>query len=56
LDFFNPQPYGELFAVRLKDLHTVRLTHNIHEDGLAVWVAGPLEDPSDNAGKLSHRE
>lgn len=35
--FFAPQSYGEIFAVRLKDLKTVRLTHNKWEDGTPSW-------------------
>ena len=40
---FHPQPYGELAAVRLADLYTVRLTCNPWEDGLGVWVAEDLD-------------
>ena len=35
---FLPQPYGDLYAVRLKDGFTQRLTHNKWEDGLGTWV------------------
>ena len=35
---FLPQPYGELYALRLKDGFIQRLTHNKWEDGLATWV------------------
>lgn len=35
----NPQPYGELWAMRISDGHVERLTHDRWEDGLAVWVA-----------------
>ncbi len=31
---FNPQPYGQIFALRLSDGFTVRLTHNKWEDGV----------------------
>jgi Tol biopolymer transport system component len=34
---FNPQPYGEIFALRLSDGFTVRLTHNKWEDGVPSW-------------------
>jgi len=34
---FNPQPYGEIFALRLADGLTVRLTHNKWEDGVPNW-------------------
>ena len=35
---FQPQPYGELHAIRLADRTVVRLTHNKWEDGPAAWV------------------
>ncbi len=35
---FQPQPYGEIHAIRLADRHVVRLTHNKWEDGPADWV------------------
>jgi hypothetical protein len=35
--FFSPQSYGEIYAVRLKDLKTVRPTHNKWEDGTPSW-------------------
>ncbi len=35
---FQPQPYGELHAVRLSDRTVVRLTHNKWEDGPTAWV------------------
>jgi Tol biopolymer transport system component len=41
LPIFNPQPYGELYAVRLADGLVVRLTHNKWEDGTPAWVALP---------------
>ncbi len=34
---FQPQPYGEIHAIRLSDRHVVRLTHNKWEDGPAAW-------------------
>ena len=37
---FQPQPYGELHAVRLSDRTIVRLTHNKWEDGPTAWVRG----------------
>jgi Tol biopolymer transport system component len=37
---FMPQMYGEIYAVRLSDLKTVRLTHNKWEDGMPSW-GGP---------------
>jgi len=41
LTIFNPQPYGELYALRLADGMTVRLTHNKWEDGTPTWVRIP---------------
>ena len=35
---FQPQPYGELHAVRPADGTVVRLTHNKWEDGPTAWV------------------
>ena len=35
---FQPQPYGEIHAIRLSDRHIVRLTYNKWEDGPADWV------------------
>ena len=35
---FQPQPYGELHAIRLADGTVVRLTHNKWEDGPTAWV------------------
>ena len=35
---FQPQPYGEIYAIRLADRQVVRLTHNKWEDGPADWV------------------
>ena len=37
---FQPQPYGELHAIRLSDRTIVRLTHNKWEDGPTAWVSG----------------
>lgn len=41
LTIFNPQPYGEIHAVRLADGLVVRLTHNKWEDGTPTWTAIP---------------
>jgi Tol biopolymer transport system component len=42
IPIYNPQPYGEIWAVRLGDGRTVRLTHNAFEDGTPAWGrAGP---------------
>ena len=37
---FQPQPYGELHAIRVSDRTVVRLTHNKWEDGPTAWVRG----------------
>ncbi|MYD86433.1 MAG: hypothetical protein F4Y14_09830 [Acidobacteria bacterium] len=37
---FQPQPYGELHAIRPSDRTGVRLTHNKWEDGPTAWVGG----------------
>lgn len=36
---FNPQMYGEIYAYRLADGQSVRLTHNKWEDGAPVWTS-----------------
>jgi Tol biopolymer transport system component len=41
LTIFNPQPYGEIHAVRLSDGMVVRLTHNKWEDGTPSWSVLP---------------
>ncbi len=41
LTIFNPQPYGELYTIRLADGVAVRLTHNKWEDGTPTWVGMP---------------
>ncbi len=41
ITIFNPQPYGEIHAVRLADGLVVRLTHNKWEDGTPTWAAMP---------------
>lgn len=35
---FGPQMYGEIYAQRLSDGHTVRVTHNKWEDGPVFWL------------------
>ncbi len=34
---FQPQPYGEVYAMRLEDGEVFRLTHNRWEDGPPAW-------------------
>lgn len=41
ITIFNPQPYGEIYAVRLEDGWVVRLTHNKWEDGTPTWGGMP---------------
>lgn len=38
IPIFNPQPYADLYAYRLKDGALSRLTNNRWEDGLAYWA------------------
>ena len=42
---FNPQMYGELYAYRLADGESIRLTHNKWEDGAPVWTT-PARAPA----------
>lgn len=43
---FNPQPYGEIYALRMEDSRTIRLTHNKWEDGTPAWGMHPSESDS----------
>ncbi len=48
----NPQPYGDLFAIRLDGTGMVRLTHGPFEEGTPAWA--PLMDLKiSNEGKKS---
>ena len=38
--FFSPQMYGEIVALRLRDMKKIRLTHNKWEEGAPQWVKG----------------
>lgn len=38
---FQPQPYGEIYAMRLEDKEVFRLTHNKWEDGPPAWGKVP---------------
>jgi Tol biopolymer transport system component len=40
----QPQPYGDLFAVRLDGTGLVRLTHNGFEEGTPAWGPKPASD------------
>lgn len=40
---FNPQMYGEIYAVNLWDSTKIRITHNKWEDGAPLWLP-PLKD------------
>jgi Tol biopolymer transport system component len=39
----QPQPYGDIFAVRIDGTGLIRLTHNGFEEGTPAW--GPVVDP-----------
>ena len=43
----QPQPYGDLFAVRLDGTGLIRLTHNGFEEGTPAW--GPEVDAKASA-------
>ncbi|MEW6126468.1 MAG: hypothetical protein AB1757_05470 [Acidobacteriota bacterium] len=47
---FNPQPFGEIYVMRLADGKVLRLTHNKWEDGLAIWR--PLKKANIEAARL----
>lgn len=49
--FFAPQSYGEIYAVRLKDLKVVRITHNKWEDGTPSWGASPSNEKTLRAAR-----
>ena len=38
--FPQPQAYGEIYAYRIADAATVRVTHNRWEDGAPSWEKG----------------
>ena len=42
----QPQPYGDLFAIRLDGTGLVRLTHNAFEEGTPEWSPSNVETPS----------
>ena len=44
---FNPQPYGDIYALRLADGKVVRLTHNKWEDGTPAWGVLPTPAKTD---------
>jgi hypothetical protein len=48
----QPQPYGDLFAIRLDGSGIVRLIHNAFEEGTPAW--GPVLEihPSSEGRKL----
>ena len=47
----QPQPYGELFAVRLDGAGLTRLTHNGFEEGTPAWGPPLPSKPSREGGK-----
>ena len=44
---FSPQIYGEIYAYRLRDGLTVRLTHDKWEDGVPFWIQEQKSDPAE---------
>jgi Tol biopolymer transport system component len=50
----QPQPYGELFAVRADGSSLIRLTHNGFEEGTPAW--GPVLDIKEVAGATGKAE
>ena len=42
-----PQPYGDLFVVRVDGSQLIRLTHNAFEEGTPAWVGLKSIQPSD---------
>lgn len=42
----QPQPYGDLFAVRLDGTGLTRLTHNAFEEGTPEWSSATVESAS----------
>jgi Tol biopolymer transport system component len=53
--FFQPQSYGELYAVRLSDLKTIRLTHNKWEDGMPTWGRSQQQFESTAGTRTTHK-
>jgi Tol biopolymer transport system component len=47
----QPQPYGDLFAVRVDGTGLLRLTHNGFEEGTPAWGPAVAVVPSPAAGK-----
>jgi Tol biopolymer transport system component len=50
----QPQPYGDLFAVRVDGSGLIRLTHNGFEEGTPAW--GPVLDIKGVAGATGKAE
>jgi Tol biopolymer transport system component len=49
----QPQPYGDLFAIRLDGSGLMRLTHNGFEEGTPAWSAAMNVKPSKQGGQGS---
>jgi Tol biopolymer transport system component len=47
----QPQPYGDLFVVRLDGTGLLRLTHNGFEEGTPAWGPATGVKPSAEGGK-----
>jgi Tol biopolymer transport system component len=52
----QPQPYGDLFAIRVDGSGLVRLTHNGFEEGTPAWSATANVKPSTDGKKSSGDE
>jgi Tol biopolymer transport system component len=48
----QPQPYGELFIVRVDGTGLIRLTHNGTEEGTPAWGAVTNIEPSEEASTI----
>jgi Tol biopolymer transport system component len=52
----QPQPYGDLFAIRLDGTGLVRLTHNGFEEGTPAWGAMMDIQPANDGQKIGGYE
>jgi Tol biopolymer transport system component len=52
----QPQPYGDLFAIRIDGSGLVRLTHNGFEEGTPAWGPAVRFTPSAEGAKSDARE
>ncbi len=49
----QPQPYGDLFAIRIDGTGLLRLTHNAFEEGTPAWASPAELTPSDEGVSLA---